>query len=204
MPAGLRKRKRILLKAGLIYNMAAFKKYHQKILVALFMIFTLPVIFSWIVYTYHGYFHLNTTNHGILVTPPIQVSALFNIEQAQKKQWQIIFAPRHCDDVQSDRILFELHQLRKALGENQGRVNLVLWDNQTCLSVALHDFHKVILNDQQTKDLQNALHQNAKFIADKIYLVDPRGNLFMYYPATTDVMNIFSDLKKVLGVSQIG
>ena len=38
----------------------------------------------------------------------------------------------------------------------------------------------------------------------KIYLVDPLGNLFMYYADTTDPMNVLKDLKRVLEVSQIG
>jgi hypothetical protein len=39
---------------------------------------------------------------------------------------------------------------------------------------------------------------------DKIYLVDPLGNVFMYYDESENPMHILKDLKKVLGVSQIG
>ena len=177
-------------------------KKHKK-LVALIMIFTFPLVSSWLVYTYHAYFHFKTTNHGCLITPPVPVGQL--VEAAlEHKQWVIAFAPQRCDDVQSDHVIFELRQLRKALGENAYRVSVVLWDNQSCLPKLISDVKKVSLSNQQVMILQNALHQHAMFITDKIYLIDPLGNLFMYYPANTDVMNIFSDLKKVLGVSQIG
>jgi hypothetical protein len=39
---------------------------------------------------------------------------------------------------------------------------------------------------------------------EQIYLVDPVGNLFIYYPVDTDPIHILKDMKHVLEVSQIG
>jgi cytochrome oxidase Cu insertion factor (SCO1/SenC/PrrC family) len=103
--------------------------------------------------------------------------------------------------------MFTLHQLRIALGKDRNRVNLALIVDQQCQIKDIHDFSKYVLTEQQYTLLQSNLSQagDKNFVAnDKIYLIDPLGNLFMYYTNTTNPMNILKDLKKVLEVSQIG
>jgi cytochrome oxidase Cu insertion factor (SCO1/SenC/PrrC family) len=40
--------------------------------------------------------------------------------------------------------------------------------------------------------------------ADNIYLVDPLGNLMMYYPSDADPRGMIQDLQRLLKYSQIG
>ena len=61
--------------------------------------------------------------------------------------------------------------------------------------------------DPQVQKLKMDFKQqgNQNFVVShKIYLIDPIGNLFMYYPDDTNPMNVLKDLKRVLEVSQIG
>lgn len=170
----------------------------HKIFFFLILAFALPLVVSYILFFYRENFHFNTTNHGALLNPPIQVNTLL---KNPLKQWQIIFSPNPCNDEQAEKTMFILHQLRTALGENQKRVGLTLWVDQTCPSSQTHDFRKVTLTHDQIMQLQNTFNH---VVMNNIYLIDPLGNLFMYYPSTTDPMGIFKDVKKVLGASQIG
>lgn len=169
------------------------------------MIFVLPIIVSWFLYSFHDKFRFKTLNYGTLVSPSINVEKI--LKKDSKKQWQIVYAPKVCTAEQADKLMFTLHQLRIALGKDRDRVNLVLLVDPQCQIKDTHDFSKFVFTDQQFMQLQHSFNQvnNKNFVTnDKIYLVDPLGNLFMYYTSTTNPMNILKDLKKVLEVSQIG
>lgn len=163
----------------------------NSILFLLATLFILPVFFSWIVYRYHEYFHLQTSQHGVLLNPPFPALELLGKNFSSSHQWQIVYAPNECDD-QANKMLFQLHQLHKALGSKASRVNVIALVQTDCKLKPQQGFHKII------KKLSRRLTIN------RIYLVDPHDNVFMYYSANTDLMNIFKDIKKVLEVSQIG
>jgi hypothetical protein len=163
------------------------------------LIFFLPALAGWVIYNYYGYFSFKTTNLGTLIRPASHQEALaFQVPLPQK--WQIIYSPTACN-TDSEKLMYTLHQLRIALGKDQERVALTLLVDPACQS-PLHDFRKLTFNTQEKLQLQKAL--GASSTADQIYLVDPNGNVFMTYPATTNAMNVLKDLKKVLEVSQIG
>ena len=107
---------------------------------------------------------------------------MFNLYGGSKKKWQIILVPGNQCDKECEKTFYLLNQVKKALGKNSPRVIV------------------------ERKSLESSLSFIQKdFIAQhKIYLVDPLGNLFMYYADTTDPMNVLKDLKRVLEVSQIG
>ncbi len=165
----------------------------------LIMAFILPLFASWVLYAYHNYFQLKTMNHGVLVSPVIDVPGL-KIDAAQKK-WQIIYFPADCGEKRTDKVMFMLHQLRLALGKESQRVCLTLASDGSCQFKKTHDFRKVILDHLEYNKLQNTLHLDPK---DHIFLVDPLGNLFMVFDGDVNPMNVLKDLKKVLEVSQIG
>lgn len=172
----------------------------------LFLIFVIPMIISWFMYQFHDHFNFKTSNHGTLVNPAIQATDLASDASSQPKRWQIIYVPEKCDE-QSDKMMFTLHQLRIALGKDHDRVNLTLATDNSCQIKDVHDFRKVTLTESQLNNLENLFQKNGlnEFVLqNKIYLVDPLGNLFMYYGIESDPMNILKDLKHVLGVSQIG
>jgi hypothetical protein len=172
-------------------------KKHNIQLIALLVIFIFPVIGGWMLYHYRGHIEFKTINHGTLVHPPV---LLRDINITTTKKWQIIYAPKQCCDKQCDTTMYTLHQLRKAFGKDSERIDLAVMMNDSCALQDPHDFAKIILSEWQQAQLK------AKFFQweDKIYLADPLGNLFMYYPATVDPIHLLTDLKRVLEVSQIG
>lgn len=165
----------------------------------LLLVFCSPVVFSFIFY--FSPIHFKTANRGNLLTPPVHLSRLLHQD---KKQWQIVFAVNNCNDEHLQKTLFDLHQLRIALAENQQRVSLLLLTYPACRFHDTYDFRQKTFCDSDYLEWQQALHLADHEIMNKIYLVDTLDNVFMYYPRTTDLMNVFKDLKRVLGASQIG
>ncbi len=89
-------------------------------------------------------------------------------------KWQMLYI---CES-DCENVFHSLEQVKKVFGKDSERIQV---------------------QQKKLKELGiDALHTN------KIYLIDPRGNLFMVYDHTENPMNILKDLKKVLGASQIG
>lgn len=89
-------------------------------------------------------------------------------------KWQIIYV---CDK-DCDTVLHSLEQIKKASGKDSDRIQVQL----------------KTLDEMQMIALQN----------HNIYLIDPRGMLFMFYNDSINPMSVMKDLKKVMGASQIG
>jgi len=170
---------------------------------SLLLVFALPAMIAWYLFHFHEQFQFKTVNYGVLVNPPITVQDL----SAGERKWQIVYATSACSDKQSEKMMYTLHQVQKALGKDRDRVNLTLVANETCQLKDAHDFRKVLLTHQQYTQWQKQFSRKGEknfVVNNKIYLVDPANNLFMFYPVTTNPMGILKDIKHILGVSQIG
>ncbi|HSW92726.1 MAG TPA: hypothetical protein VLJ15_00050 [Gammaproteobacteria bacterium] len=157
------------------------QKIHKQPLIIL-LLFLLPVIVSWFLFHYHTFFHWKTTNHGTLIETPVNIADL-----SSNKKWHVIYISDKPCTAGCQNMRHQLQQVQKALGNNRDRIAL-LWMNS---------------DDTDAKKLQ-ILPGASSAINNKIYLADPLGNVFMYYSATIDPVNVLQDLKHVLEVSQIG
>ncbi|MDR3490741.1 MAG: hypothetical protein P4M12_01710 [Gammaproteobacteria bacterium] len=159
---------------------------NSKPIYLLLLVFIVPMILSWGMYHYHQYFEFKTTNHGSLVKPPVDVASIF---KGEEKKWRMVLVDSAMCESECQEVNYQLHQVQKALGKDQDRVTIVVMNK----------------NFMSSKNIsQSIFYSDNKKIKNKIYLVDPRGFLFMEYPVTTNLMNVLKDLKKVLEVSQIG
>lgn len=171
---------------------------NRKILVALLVMFSLPMLFAGIFY-YRGKPIGNTTNHGILITPPIQSKKLF--DQPPKK-WTIVwYNPQHCEQRQCLDLLHDLSQIIKATGKYQNNAQvavLTLEKNKTdsVLNKILKANPKLNARTTTMNLYQRTLKQNPAI--GKIYLMDPRGFIMMSYPQNVDPMKIYKDLSRLL------
>jgi hypothetical protein len=174
-------------------------------LIFLLIIFIFPVIGGWFLYHCRTHIEFKTINHGKLVNPPMVLRNLNLVTNDRK--WQIAYAPNRCCDKQCETVMFTLHQLRKAFGKDSQRINLAVMIPSNCKLQDRHDFKEIKCSEEQLKLLSAAFvkHGETGFKPqDKIYLIDPLDNLFMYYPSSVDPIHILTDLKRVLEVSQIG
>ncbi len=164
------------------------QKTSPKKLSFIVLIFALPILASWFLYHYHTHFDFKTVNHGVLLHSPIDVNYLYSqTTKNEPKKWHIIAM---CDSPCAE-LNDQLTRVKKALGKDSDR-----------LLVKVKNSHTPPLKKLQDTFIQQG---NTHFqVSNKIFLVDPLGNLFMYYPNTVDPMHILKDLKRVLEVSQIG
>lgn len=154
--------------------------------VFLILSFFIPIAASWFLYYNHEHFNLKTTNHGILLNPPLDVRNLWQDKNAKK--WQVVYVSKDTCDTDCENVIYTLNQIKKALSKNSERINIKHVMSHTSFS---------------SEQIQR-FSKNDFSIQNKVYLVDPAGNLFMYYADTSNPMNILKDLKHVLEVSQIG
>lgn len=169
------------------------KNSNLKVYLTLFflvLVFVLPIIGGNLLYSYRSHLNFKTTNYGVIVNPALNVPFLYAWHGSEKK-WRVIQVTDDFCDAKCNLEFYQLGQVKKALGKDTDRV--------------------VVLNiggryPQLQKLAALFIQRGATNFAvkNKIYLIDPMGNLFMYYPATTDPMNVLKDLQHVLGVSQIG
>lgn len=173
------------------------KTFNSKMYMVM-LIFMFPMLLSWALYYFHDYFHFKTLNHGTLVNPPISVPYLYaSLPGKDDKVWRVVFVDEGFCDAACEKMHYQLKQVQKALGKDHSRVRIVLMGGkEECLKQLQTQFAQ-----RPHSDIASS---NVTTIANKIYLIDPLGNLFMYYSSTANPMHILKDLKKVLGVSQIG
>ncbi len=155
------------------------KKYTT--LICLILSFFIPIMLSMFLYYYHEHFNLKTKNHGVLINPPMDVKNLWQTDASKK--WQIVHVSKDKCDADCENIDQTLSQIKTALGKYSERVNV----------------KEVSLSGSKVDESKQGFS-----IENKVYLVDPTGNVFMYYTDTSNPMNILKDLKHVLEVSQVG
>jgi len=184
-------------------------------------IFAIPLAVAWIWSANTDQFQPSgTTNKGTLIEPPRPISlddsielAGFAAEDPLRRIWTLIYvANQDCDSQCQDRI-YRLRQVRMALGpQRMDRVQGLLL-NRGPLSAATQavldkDHQGLMVADlNQTQRINNALNDlfGSEFEQlGQIYLVDPFGNLMMYYSGEASAYSIKADLKRLLKVSRAG
>ena len=192
-------------------------------LVLLGLLFMTPAFVSWVMHnsSEEGWRPDGTTNRGVLVHPArtltlpadMQVADVTANDYLQGK-WTILYiGDADCDDVCSNN-LYKMRQVRIAQNENMKRVQtlyIVLGDE---LPAALRE-----LLEKDHADMDVAIvpaNQAQQFApdflvdgvpmegAERVYYIDPLGNLMMYYPADASPGGMLKDLKKLLKYSKIG
>lgn len=177
----------------------------------LLIIFIGPMIAAWSFYTSKAPV-MQTVNYGQLLTPPIQFNRFVlqdNDQQAFPKEillghWLLFyFTPGSCDTLCVQN-LYTMRQVRLALGKDQERVQRLLI---TYPQADNPDLDKLI-DQQYTGTLYALTTISFENIINKqqggLFLMDPLGNVILYYPPNADPEEVLKDLTRLLRISQIG
>lgn len=111
---------------------------------------------------------------GSTVNHGTLMSPVIQTKADSAHRWQVIYVPAGQCGKSCVETDQKLQQMVKLLGHNSRRV---LTRRQPALA-----------------------HQPV----GRIYLVDPIGNIFMYYASSADPVDVYRDLKHLLNISQIG
>jgi len=190
-------------------------------LVLLALLFVFPVLLAFALY-FGGWRSEVTTNRGVLVTPAraLQDAALVTLDGTAVRfsglagKWLMVYiGPGRCDTA-CERNLYTMRQVHAAQGKEAGRVQRVLLvtdlDARDSLDSTLKAYPGMIVL-AGPPEAARALAAQFRVASDlpgatpgRIYLVDPLGNLMMYYEADADPQGLRKDLARLLRLSHIG
>jgi len=156
-------------------------------------------------------------NHGRLVDPPHPLEA-FDMTGVDGEpagldtltgKWSLIYlGGGECGEPCRDS-LYKIERVRLTQGKHMDRVQALYLAPQSMaadtMSETLVQF-KGLEGYRLTPAQLEAMAPGYDLSAgdNRIYLVDPLGNLMMFYPAEADPNGMKDDLKRLLKVSQIG
>lgn len=195
----------------------------RKTILLIAALFILPMLIAWwLIGSVDDWGSRATRNNGDLVRPakPLvdfslrrQDGSTFSLED-MKHKWTIVYiGGKDCDESCAD-ILYKTRQSRLAQGKEMSRVNRLFVLNGIHLDQAeqatLDGSHpELIVVNGDSNQLAGFLRQFAidgKDVAQaqRVYIVDPLGNLMMSYEPGFEGTGLIKDLRRLLHVSQIG
>ncbi len=176
-------------------------KKSRATLIGVALAFALPIIGAKLVLSQHWY-QGAVTNHGTMLIPPIE---LREMADELPSGWRIaLYDDGHCNEA-CIQALYAINQLDIAVGKETERVTSI-----------------VISNNESTLDLspfplvENITHQGFGSAIDtlpthSLFIVDPLGNIVLFYPTYSDeqamrmeAKNLLGDLRTLLKLSKIG
>ena len=191
--------------------------------------FLLPLLLAWLMYSGSLDFKpASTRNLGTLVEPPVPIdwkvavtlsgetNSAAGLEQSKsvfEEHWVMLQpVPAGCDD-SCLRKITDLRQIHLAAGRQQLRIRLALLledsspagQAQSLLAI-YPQFHLIRDPSGLLWGALGKIQQNLSTQAGPVkgvYMIDPRGNIMMYYAAGSDPNFIKQDLKRLLTWSKL-
>ena len=157
----------------------------------------------------------HTVQHGELLNPArsldLRLTALDGRSTTLRGRWILLYAgsARECD-ARCHTALYDLRQVRLALGKEMERVATVLLLDalpDAPLRQWLAGEHAAMTVGVDAAGIKSLLAEafaDADATGDWIYLIDPLGNLLMRYPVTVEPRSLLNDLQRLLKWSRIG
>lgn len=165
---------------------------------------------TWLYYGGEGLQPEGRANHGILLEPitnlPETLPASALAEPGEEKHWRLIYVnTAACDDACRNG-LYTIRQIRLMLGREMERVERVFLHGDAPLdTLFLAQEHEGLVTLGETslaEFLERKLPEGTP--GNGYYLVDPLGNLVLYFPPDIKPRDMVSDLKRLLRLSSIG
>ena len=195
----------------------------RAILILLFAVFALPPLLSWFLFNYTDMGRESDTGgHGTLVVPPRPVPDWPLVDKAGNTEaerrvhgkWTLVYLLDGPCQATCLGNLYKMRQLRLATGKYAHRVQravLVVDNNRYALTTGqLLDYpgQLVLFPENMDAGSLESLFKlgtdDRPFIQDRLYLIDPLGNLMMSYATETAPKGIIKDLTRLLKYSRIG
>lgn len=149
------------------------------------------------------------TNHGALLQPIVPLAEVLPesaLLQHGEGRWVLMYAnPGACGE-DCEFSLYTLRQSRLMLGREMDRLVRVFLHGETLPdTVSLGEQHQglVTLRDEGLSDLLDSSRPDH-LARGGYFLVDPLGNLVMYFPRDIDPSDMVEDIKRLLKQSRIG
>jgi hypothetical protein len=149
------------------------------------------------------------TNHGTLLEPIVDISDRLSdspVADQYDNSWLLLYTSlRPCEERCRDA-LYTLRQSRLMLGKEMDRVQRVFLHGDTAPdTVFIAEEHKGLITTEDGS-LAGFLDNKrpAELLAGGYFLIDPLGNLVMYFRPDIDPADMVDDIKHLLRLSRIG
>ncbi|HSD69391.1 MAG TPA: hypothetical protein VLB07_07555 [Woeseiaceae bacterium] len=147
------------------------------------------------------------SNHGLLLQPVMPLADDYpELQELSDGQWLLIYSHAEACDDECREALHTLRQSRLMLGNDMNRLaRLFLHGNTPPDTVFLDEQHqglRTLNNESLAQDLWSALPQDVP--SNGFFLLDPLGNLVMYFGPDLGPREMVDDIKHLLDLSHIG
>lgn len=189
-------------------------------MIIVFGVFCAPFILSWWFINYTDVIEEGKkSNHGDLIIParPLPDLDLFDPLKQERTgklhgKWSFLYIAEEGCDLPCMKNLYRMRQIRWTAGKDDHRVQRVLlvtgkdyppsevfneYEGQWLVKKEIIDIDSLLTNFRLTEEDQPEKMQ-------RLYIIDPLGNLMMSYPPSAEPRGIIKDLKKLLKTSKIG
>ena len=169
----------------------------------LLAMFVLPIAFGTLFfYANPNYFSESTVNYGELVRPVIATEEKdIEIDGDASLQgiWTMVYVSSRCDDA-CEKAVTDMKTIRTLMNDDMRRIQrmIIIKDNSTPKNRDESLIKAKITSEKLTQNLK-------KYTENAIYLIDPIGNIMLYYePQNIDIRLVIKDLKRLFKYSRIG
>jgi len=170
----------------------------------LLAMFILPIAFGTLFfYANPNYFSESTVNYGELVRPVIATedSDIEIGDSASSLQgiWTMVYVSSRCDNV-CEKAVADMKTIRTLMNADMRRIQrmIIIEDNSTPTSDDEGLIKARVTSEKLTQSLK-------KYTENAIYLIDPIGNIMLYYePQNIDIRLVIKDLKRLFKYARIG
>ncbi len=154
------------------------------------------------------------SNYGDLIEPqrPLPSLRLRTLDgrdfdaAALKGRWTMVMVgPGDCTAA-CERRLYHLRQVRLTTGKDRDRVARV-WlvaDREPVPTMLIREYDGTEMLRAERSEIARWLGPDDASFAERIYVVDPLGNLMMRFPLDADPNRTRRDLSKLLRASRVG
>ena len=174
------------------------------------LVFFGPLILAaWLYFSGEGLRPEGRTNHGALLEPIVNLGELLPdspLHAHNDSHWLLIYSTDAACDEACELALYTLRQSRLMLGKEMERLRRVFLHGESAPdTVLLAEQHAglITLRDSGLSDLLEN-KKPASLSAGGFYLVDPLGNLVMYFRPDLDPSEMVEDIERLLEHSRIG
>ncbi len=180
----------------------------QLVLIAL--VFFAPLILAvWMYFGGSGLRPEGRTNHGVLLEPVVNLGELLPdsaINPHNEGHWLLLYANDGVCAEACELALYTLRQSRLMLGKEMDRLRRVFLHGVSVPDKVLPDDQHAGLITLEDSALSALLDNKkpAELAVGGYFLVDPLGNLVMYFRPGIDPGDMVGDIKRLLKHSRIG
>lgn len=168
-----------------------------------------PLLLAFYFYYGHGLDQLRpSTQRGHLFSPIRTLPLNWDGQTTPwaTRHWTILLAAANPIDVTGQRLLADLIKVRLATEKDKDRVVVALLQSSKIeLPAGLGSVALVQDNDKLSHiGKLLSIDEKSVFGSNRVYLIDPNGNLVMWYESDQNLLDVLNDLLKLLKLSHIG